>query len=673
MGAPITPVEILERVVPFKFLSQRRRRQVADLLVQCKFTEGEHLFSAGTEDERQLYFVAGGVAEAIDESKSPPEVLGKVLAGHYAGEHAALFESHRELTVRAATPVVAYRLSAPDFLQLVDEVPAFAQGLGNILKVKQGIFRQYQAIYAQLLTSIHHREFLLSELLPRYRDLQPALHMGLTDRRVDCAALSYAVARLPATLTETTHYFLTTELPLLYRDPDSKFEAIPTRSRRRSTWKALPGKSIVLLRDGISDITDLLTCLCVYAIEAKKIRDKVSSGQLLKALRRTPDPDPEEEQQLAAMLDLSAEEVSGLRSIWPTNFWAELRNMLLHHEDIAIDCDFQPEAYNSTAAEVWLGQIREAASGLVDMDDPELDVHIVSSNTHSVGNCLSPYLRKRRDEILAWGRTHHPEVEAGGHWDNPSDLMYVYAQHWFAENRGARKQADQEEHAAGRHRIATNAYTGISVDLFDASRLLDELTDDQVRVVARRERTLIVNIDYAFGQQAEQILSSLLFLFGRRIRSINVLGKAGGLVGARGDLLLPSATLQVPGDELYQLPNTDLSADELQKLAPGRTVHRGPVLTVAGTLLQDRRLLHFYRRIWKSVGLEMEGSFYARTLLRAMCTGVLRDDVVTRFAYYISDLPLGHEANLSLSLAPEEGVPPLYAVTRATLNRVLAS
>jgi hypothetical protein len=46
--------------------------------------------------------------------------------------------------------------------------------------------------------------------------------------------------------------------------------------------------------------------------------------------------------------------------------------------------------------------------------------------------------------------------------------------------------------------------------------------------------------DYAFGEQARFILQSLVLLFGSHIRSVNIMGKAGALVGKRGDILYPS-------------------------------------------------------------------------------------------------------------------------------------
>lgn len=67
----------------------------------------------------------------------------------------------------------------------------------------------------------------------------------------------------------------------------------------------------------------------------------------------------------------------------------------------------------------------------------------------------------------------------------------------------------------------------------------------------------------------------------------------------------------------------------------------------------------------------MEGSYYAKVLKKNKEIGILRPDVAERFLYYISDLPLHPESNLSATMAPGEGIPPLYAVTRAVLEQVL--
>lgn len=669
--------DMLDRVFPFQILPGARRQALGRRLEARHYRDGEVILRQG-ETSCDVHLLARGLVEALD-GRAPPEVLSTIEPGHYFGERAALFDKPRWVSIRARGEVATYSLPGKDFLDLVAEEPGFAQALALTLKVKQGIFLPYRKLLARMLGLLDRREFLLSDLLPAYRELSPALHPRLAGAALDLGALSYAVPRLPDDVTSTAFYYLTTDLPLQYRDPDQKFEPVATKARRRAAWRPMPGKLIVLLRDGLSDVTDFLTCLCLYAVEARKLRHRLRSSEALLQLKRLAgDPDPAALDAFLAAADLSPEERGDLTRIWPRDLARRLHDILLHHEDVALEVDTQLDNYNSRASETWVAQIRARVRTLVDLEDPDLEVHIVSSNTHSVGNLLSPYLARRREEILAWGRLNRPDLCGepsgerpwGAAWACRDDLLYVLARHHLAATEGARQAFDEEGRAAGHCRLTSTAFTGIEVELFDLRKLDPAACDPRVGARRATRPTIVVNVDYAFGQQAEEILATLLFLFGRRVRSVNVLGKAGGLVGRRGDLLLPSATLLQSNDELYPLPNHDLTGSRLRALAPGLRVHEGPVLTVAGTLLQDRVLLMFYRRIWKAIGLEMEGSYFARQLTSAIETGVAAPDVRSRFAYYTSDVPLEPEQNLSEALHPSEGVPPLYAITRAMLQGI---
>ena len=88
--------------------------------------------------------------------------------------------------------------------------------------------------------------------------------------------------------------------------------------------------------------------------------------------------------------------------------------------------------------------------------------------------------------------------------------------------------------------------------------------------------------------------------------------------------------------------------------------------------MQSRKLLRYYLNLWRCVGIEMEGSYFARAVKEHVEQGVLREDVKTRFLYYTSDLPLAtSEETLASGMKPNEGVPPTYAITRAILNALL--
>lgn len=659
-------LETLERTTPFAYLDASRRAWIASRVAVRTVEPREAILDERDRAAASVFVIARGHVE-LDDGHAKQTIP----AGQYFGELVALLEAPQPVAKAGELGADLLVLSGHDFLTLVDESNVFAQALASILVKKLKVFDGYRALFSKVLEVTGRGSFFLSELLPLYKALRPALHPKLESSEIDVDALKYAVLRLPPEVTRTTFYFLTDTLPVLYSDPDTKFTPVsPGKARRRSLWQLMPGKLLVLVRDGLADVMDLLTCLCLYAVEARKLRMRIGDDKRLRQLAALQQsPDAEAEKWFLDDLPLSPEERAGLVRLWPQRTAERVRELLLHHEDVAFDVRRAVGEYSSRAIEPWVAHIREEAKKIVDLDG-ELDVHVISSNTHSVANCLSPYMRAASERILEWGRAHAPEL-AKAPWTRGADLVYATAARFFAANPDEERIRAEQDRAAGRIHIAQSAFTGIEVDLIDARALRDDATDADVKIRRPSRPTLVVNVDYAFGEQADEILSALVFLFGRRIRSVNVLGKAGALVGRRGDFLLPRAMLLQTNDELYRLPNHDLDRRDLLALADGRGVHEGTLLTVAGTLLQDRKLLLLYRRVWRCVGLEMEGSWFARRVQAAIETGLLAADVKTRFAYYVSDAPLEPASTLVEALRPEEGVPPLYAITRAILGKIL--
>ena len=72
--------------------------------------------------------------------------------------------------------------------------------------------------------------------------------------------------------------------------------------------------------------------------------------------------------------------------------------------------------------------------------------------------------------------------------------------------------------------------------------------------------------------------------------------------------------------------------------------------------MQNADLIHYFDQLWHCIGLEMEGSYYARSMERGILRGLLQPTVVSRFLYYVSDVPLEVASNLSQKLEPWEGL-----------------
>lgn len=647
---------MLSQIIPFRYLSREHREALMTDLTEHTYEPGELLIEQGATDDKRVFLLMEGSVDAFDARRDPPVRLRTISQGHYFGERAALFEEERSAEVRAATQVRALSISGERFLRLIHESTPFAQALGNILRDKQGIFTPFDRFRAELFRSVGRGHVDLHRLMPLYLKLEPALHPHAADRgTVDTGALAYAVQRLPENVTRTLAFYLTETLPALYSEPDRRFDAIGTSARRRAVYEMIPGKCMVLVRDGLSDLVDLITCLCLYALEARKIRRSIRDGGGLDAV--------------------SPEFLDRFRGIWPEDTEGRLQEVALHHEDFRIEVHKELDNYNSAHAEAWGQQVAHATHELLGCDPtdlpPDLPVHVISSNTHSVTNCLSTWIGQNVDEIMSW-------AEAEGHpltaerWHNPHDLVCVLARDYLEARPELREQKARTEREAGILPLEWTAFTGIGVQLIDARHLSMGIIDPGIRTAASPEPSLILNIDYAFGEQARHIIANIISLFGRNLSSVSVLGKAGGLVGKRGDVFVPTGFVEQSGDHFYPLPeDPSVNLDRLAGMLPDSVVRQGNALTVTGTLLQNRKMLQFNRHIWGCVGLEMEGSFYLQQILKSMNRGGVPEDVSLRFLYYVSDLPLQDGSNLSNHLEEVEGVPPLYGITREVLSCIL--
>lgn len=681
-------LSLLNAVVPFRFLPNEEKRLLLDEMYLVKAAPFQVILREGGSD-KEVYLLEEGQVEQMFDDSPTVKPANVIRSGHYFGERAALLDMNRTHNHRAITPVSCWALPGARFLKLIAEYEIFAQSFGNILRDKHGIFLPLSHFVTEVSRCMAKGWLPLYKLRELYLALEPALHPLANDpKALDCGALSYAVRRLPANVTATYSWFLTDDIPAAYHHPEDLFPAIPTEVRRRNVWEMHGGKNMVLLRNGVSDILDLVSCLCLLSVEAKKIRHRIQSEDLIKrfqdffrlrdlngALSRTtpsgdPPPDPK---AFLESLPLSEAEGEGLWKIWKEKTVERLYELVLHHEDFNLAVERQLHNYNSRRSEKWILQISKAVRKLLGRDVGELDtgleVHIISSNTHSVTNCLSPHWGPLVPEILAWARrSAHPYTQES--WEVDEDLAYGLLKD-FTLAWPERVPTPEDEFGWGVLRLKDTASTGITVQLVDCRKLAGRSLDPGLSPIPGNRDLLIVNIDYAFGEQADEILRNLITLFHGHIRSVNILGKAGALTGQRGGILVPTAFIKQSEDMFQPLPPVNQAElASLRKRLKTIQFTTGPLLTVEGTLLQNRALLNFYRNIWKCVGLEMEGFYYARQVIESEQMGVLRPAVAQRYYYYVSDLPLERGANLSQPLGPSEGIPPLYAVTREVLSRI---
>ena len=676
-------LQLLRRVAPFRFLRDETKRTLVPLLHRHEF-QPEECICRQNDRSDTVYLLADGEAEVVDPRRGVDDVVTVITPGHYFGEWEAIFHVPRVYGIRARTAVQCAALAGDEFRRLLRESAAFALAFGTILRDNQGIFAAFDRFKAALAHGADAGHIEIETLLPLYRALEPALHPLCADlHRIDGAALMYAVRRLPENVTRVFALLLLDELPAWYADADRLFDAVPTVARRREVWELLPGKNLVLLRSGDSDLMDLVSCLCLYATEARKIRERLTREserlnfeRLLKSAATDNPQSPAEQRDFLLTLPFSAREVDALLNVWPSDAVCRVADIARHREVFSVDIRRRERNYTTRRIDAWTAEVAyqfEAQMGIEPAALPsDVEVHIISSNTHSVTNCLNPWFDEAAERIEGWGRAAgHSAFE--GAWFVERDRIYAAARDYLIAHPDERASAEAAAQRAGRFDLRHTASTGIQVQCIDLRRAAGAPIDPHLTAPSSDRRAVIVNIDHAFGQQAEFVIRMLLMLFGHNVRSAAFLGKAGALVGRRGDVLVPTAFIAQDTDRFEPVPhaedNTDI--DLLRARLGGREVHHGPMLTVDGTLLQNRQMLTFYRGIWDVVGMEMEGTHYFGQITEARQLGVVRNALDVRFYYYVSDLPLDSHDTLSARMAQSEGVPPLYATTRHVIERII--
>jgi len=195
--------------------------------------------------------------------------------------------------------------------------------------------------------------------------------------------------------------------------------------------------------------------------------------------------------------------------------------------------------------------------------------------------------------------------------------------------------------------------------------------------ISKDDIPVILVMDYAFGEQAFETIDELLKPYKpndeepvfMNIASISIMGKAGILEGGKGDLMIPTAHIFEGTADNYPIDNAFAKADFEDN---GLRILEGTMVTVLGTSLQNKDILHFFKEsTWQAIGLEMEGVHYQKAIQAASkIRNSIREDVIIRYAYYASDNPLKSGSTLASGGLGTTGVKPTYLITDKILEQI---
>lgn len=512
-------------------------------------------------------------------------------------------------------------------------------------------------------------------------ELKPEIYGSIANpEKVELVGLHYVFQRLPQGIEECTFVRLISREGL----ESSGSPVIIPAKRRRNCYRIDEEQMYIEMTRGRSDIYDVLTHLTFMYIEAEKIRNnaidhkgrtKRDWQKLEKIVQKI--KNKEKFDKLVAINYLSTllgrtyketvaavemfEDADKVNSLFNIVYWLGKLSINEFLDDYDREITFSSSLRSKIGFHIfgtsWAHNIKLKLKEKNLLNRP---IHIISSNLHSVLNTL---FAKASLKTKLKTKTF-------------DDIILKLSQ-----QKNDKFQELVRTNALKNGMIEMSDETGVNigVQIFDCSDIPVNNLPEAVKCKLPKEKEktpVIIVMDYAFGEQAYELMDELLKPYEEgetkinlNIRSVNIMGKAGILEGVKGDLMIPNAHVFEGTAHNYPFEN-QLTVEEFE--GKGLDVYAGPMVTVLGTSLQNKDVLRYFAKSsWKAIGLEMEGAHYQKAIQAASkIRNSIDKRVNLRYAYYASDNPLETGSTLASGGLGVDGVKPTYAITVAILKGI---
>ncbi len=507
--------------------------------------------------------------------------------------------------------------------------------------------------------------------------LRPEIYGSIADEKVELNGLLYVIERLPVGIEECRYINLTSDEGYA----QSHFKAIVPPKRRRNCYRIDDEQMNIEITRGRSDIYDVLTHLTFMFVESHKIKDRILiddddnvSRDWLKlqeaVLKHTPLELTEREiaiSHTSIILGRSFAEINSIYDAFATDenpdrflhviYWLgkiALEEVLENNKrTITFSPILRERLGHHIYGEIWANKIKTELQRLQLLHRP---LHIISANMHSVMNLIFA------EDVLKQKLKNKTRTE-------------IFEELSKKGNSDLRALVTQQATSQGMLFLTDTSGTNIDVQIFDTAKINFNNTPFKKYVQPANENLnpVIVVMDYAFGEQAYETIDELLKPFQKdvhlNVQSVSIMGKAGILVGEKGDIMIPTAHINEGTGDNYPFEN-ELTVEMFKGY--DIPVFGGSMITVLGTSLQNKDLLKFFHNsTWRVIGLEMEGAHYQKAIQSASkIRKSINPNVKVRYAYYASDNPLETGSTLASGGLGASGVKPTYLITLKILEQI---
>lgn len=671
-------------IYPLFYLNNEQRKRLHEKITITKFNKKTLLYSGIPElidnGNDACFILLDGEVHIYNNKQIFIDLITEVTLFGYDGP---IFNKRISTAIVEKDSVLGV-LSKNDFLELLQPFSQFATFISRNIRYKDKVLDSLNSFRNFVLSSIDKGPIDLTRLLKLYQKFQPCLHPKCNSEEIDFQAWIYALNRLPHNIFETFVYVLINKPPkLLALSNDLTQKLLPKQkssARNRDIYKYLDGKSLVVVRDLETDVLDFVCNLCIYIIESTKIRKHIYSPIVLKELNKAKGNFKETIQILHNHgIEIGLKEQDKLFKIVGDDFSEKLSKLCINYLDISLSITKSPLS-GKDPIELWTQHLWKVTKKVLGIntwltDIKDLVVDIFQGSRRTLLNCISPHLYFHKDEILAWAKKEKIQLKTKK-FHTERDELIAYAYYYYQNFPEKEKEKREMNKQYGIEIVERTFGTSVHIIVINLNKLIkikEHNIDLGFDFKPASKNHIIVHIGYTFGNQSHDLIKPVLMLYGPKLRSFNLLGKCGGLIGKQSDVMVATRHFLSKTHDVVSVKGGEIDPKELAA-ETGANVHVGPFITVAGTILQNVVLLKYYKVVMGCVGLDMEGYYYVREIENSIKHKLLNESFIMRCLYYVLDVPTDPNQILTkenMNDHWEEGISALNASERYLLKAAL--
>jgi hypothetical protein len=496
--------------------------------------------------------------------------------------------------------------------------------------------------------------------------------------KIELDGLLYVLDRLPEGIEECSFIHLTSDEGF----EKGSFEVIVPKKRRRNCYRIDQHQMNIEVLLGRSEIYDILTHLTFLYIEADKIMNlafisdendrPTRAWRIIEEVAKGEKKFSRKEKEVAlihlsSLLGRTFDETLNAYNNFGDDANPDRLFKIIYHlgnesfndnkkireREVHFSAILRERVGHHFFGEKWANKVKEV---LAENNLQMRPLHIISANMHSVKNMLYA-----NDAV---GKKSTKDVD-----------FKLYEE--ISNKKSLQEKVLTHSQKAGLIYIDDQSGSNIDVQIIDLAKT--DLKNTPFAGIKFSGDDVVMVFDYAFGEQAYEVMDELLRpydyngeIYTMKVKSISIMGKAGILMGEKGDIMIPTSHVFEGTADNYPFENAlkleDFQDDELQAF-------EGGMVTVLGTSLQNKDILRYFMDTsWKAIGLEMEGAHYQKAIqVASKIRHHISEDLFVMYAYYASDNPLETGSTLSSGGLGLTGVKPTYLITLRILEKILKS